>query len=243
MFDSKMKLADVVRSNYSTLNVINRFGIELGFGDRTVYEVCEDNQLDAEFFLEILNAFHDENYFPQEHLQHFSVSEIVGYLRMTHQEYIQRHIPYIESLLDELEYECSNPDELKLVHNLFNEYKEELFKHLQWEDEQIFPYVIEVENAFKGIVEPDAILARINQYSMKRFIEDHTDIESALSDINTLLVKYLPPVHNQFLCIRILKELAILERDINNHSRIEDKVLTPKVIKLEEEIIEKYGKN
>lgn len=242
MFNTNMKLADVVRANYNTLNVINRFGISLGFGDMLVSEVCERNGLDPNFFVEILNAFHNTDYFPHEHLQRFSVTELVGYLRKTHQEYIQKHIPFVQKLLDELDLGCSHQNELKLVHKLFEEYKGELFKHLQWEDEDIFPYALEVERALNAGEGAEEIVNQIkSSFSMKHYMAGHTDIESKINDINTLLVKYITPVNNQFLCIRILKELAMLERDINNHCRIEDKVLTPKVIKMEKKLVELYG--
>lgn len=242
MFNITMKLADVVRANYNTLNVINRFGIKLGFGDMPVSEVCERNGLDPNFFVEILNAFHNKDYFPHEHLQHFSVPVLVNYLRMTHQEYIQKHIPFVQKLLDELDLGCTHPDELKLVHNLFDEYKDELFKHLQWEDEEIFPYALEVERALDTGEGAEEIVRRVkSSFSMKNYLEGHTDIESKINDINAILVKYLAPVNNQFLCIRILKELAMLEQDINSHCRMEDKVLTPKVIRMEKKLLEQYG--
>ena len=56
-------MADVIHMNYFTLSVLNRFGIELGFGDKTVQEVCEDNHVDLDFFLEITNTFVDNGFF------------------------------------------------------------------------------------------------------------------------------------------------------------------------------------
>ena len=38
-----MKMADVIHLDYTLLPVITRFGINLGFGDRTVEKVCLEN--------------------------------------------------------------------------------------------------------------------------------------------------------------------------------------------------------
>ncbi|MDD2196187.1 MAG: hemerythrin domain-containing protein [Bacteroidales bacterium] len=240
MFTSRMKLAEVVQANFNTLSVINRFGIKLGFGDFSVHKVCEANGVNVDFFLEILNAFHDKNYFPQEQLQSFSVAEIVSYLRKTHQDYMYQNIPHVEMLLEQLEVDCSKPDEIKLVHNFFNEYKDELFKHLLWEDDKIFPYAQSVEHAYINGSNVKQIVEAIRAYPMSNFLDEHDDIESKLNDINILFVKYLPPVYNQHLCIRILREFSILEQDINNHSRIEEKVLAPKVIKMEKFLLKQH---
>ena len=240
MFTSKMKLADVVQANFNTLSVINRFEIKLGFGDLSVEKVCAANGVNPDFFLEILNAFNDTKYFPQKHLQSFSVAEIVGYLRRTHQDYMYQNIPYIESLLELLESDCAKPDEIMLVHNFFNEYKVELFKHLQWEDEKIFPYAQNVEQAYLQNHNVEETVRAITEYSMSNFLDEHDDTESKLNDINTLFVKYLPPVRNQSLCIRILREFFVLQKDIYDHSRIEEKVLAPKVMELEKQLLKKH---
>jgi regulator of cell morphogenesis and NO signaling len=240
MYTKRMKLAEVLQSDYNTLNVINRFGIALGFGEKSVEMVCSQYGINPNFFLEIINAYHDPDYFPQKHLQSFSVGEIVEYLKKTHQSYLNQDIPYIERLMNELLEGCRNPKEINLVLKFFTDYKKELFKHLQWEDEQIFPYSISIENAYKNEENINDVLEQAKTYSMNTFLDEHDDIESKLYDINTLFIKYIPPVENQQLCLRILKEFAHLERDINNHARIEEKVLAPKVAEMEKALLKRY---
>ena len=38
LFSADMKLADVIHADYSLLLLLHRFGINLGFGDKTVQE-------------------------------------------------------------------------------------------------------------------------------------------------------------------------------------------------------------
>ncbi len=237
MFNQSMKLAEVVQKNFNTLSVIGRFGIQLGFGDKSVEQVSIENGINPDFFLDILNTFHDSNYFPQRHLQSFKVAEIVEYLRKTHAHYINEVIPYIESLMHQLAIGCKNPDEIMLVQNFFNDYKDELFKHLTWEDEDIFPYALEVENSYLTKKNISSTQMMMKQYSMSDFLNDHDDIEEKLNDIKTLFVKYIPPVRNQQLCVRILREFSLLEMDINDHARIEEKVLGPKVVEMEKTLM------
>ena len=234
-----MKLADVVQTNFNTLSVMSRFGIKLGFGDKSVDRVCAEYGINPDFFLEILNAFHDHSYFPQKHLQIFSVAEIVEYLRKTHISYIGESIPYIEQLMEQLVEGCKNQEEMMLVQLFFNEYKDELFKHLTWEDEKIFPYALSVENAFLNGNNVEQVIEATKKYSMTNFLEDHDDIESKLYDIKTLFVKYLPPLNKQELCVRIIREFSLLETDVNDHARIEEKVLGPKVAEMEKALLQK----
>ena len=41
------KMIDLISDNYSLLQVMSRFGLSLGFGDKTVKEVCELNGVDC----------------------------------------------------------------------------------------------------------------------------------------------------------------------------------------------------
>ncbi len=239
MFTHNMKLAEIVQSDYNTLNVINRFGIKLGFGEKTVSTVCAHYGINAGFFLEILNAYHDPNYFPQKHLQSFSVGEIVEYLRKTHRSYIDEEIPFIEQLMNQMLKDCNNPQEIRPILKFFGDYKTELFNHLTWEDDKIFPYTLDVEEAFTTGNKLQEVIVAMHSYSMSDFLDEHDDIESKLYDINTLFIKYVPPVSNQVVCVRMLKEFSLLQKDINNHARIEEKVLAPKVIEMEKVLIQK----
>ena len=93
-----IKMADVVHINHFSLSILDRFGIELGFGNKTVEETCSMYNVDPDFFLEIINAFIDNDYFPKKQLQSFSVKLIIEYLQKTHyiswQEQNQKKIFY-----------------------------------------------------------------------------------------------------------------------------------------------------
>ena len=48
-------MIDLISDNYSLLQVMSRFGLSLGFGDKTVKEVCELNGVDCRTFLIVVN--------------------------------------------------------------------------------------------------------------------------------------------------------------------------------------------
>jgi len=81
------RMADVIHVNYLLLPVINRFGMSLGFGDKTVEQVCSDYNINVSFFLDIINTYHDSAYLPKEKMQEYPVKYIVDYLKETHRYY------------------------------------------------------------------------------------------------------------------------------------------------------------
>ena len=66
LIQKEMKLADVIHHDHNLVPVINRFGIRLGFGEKTIEELADEYEINADFFLVILNAYHDPQYFPEE---------------------------------------------------------------------------------------------------------------------------------------------------------------------------------
>ena len=72
------KMIDLISDNYSLLQVMSRFGLSLGFGDKTVKEVCELNGVDCRTFLIVVNFMSE------------------GFSRMDGSSEVRKHMDYEE---------------------------------------------------------------------------------------------------------------------------------------------------
>lgn len=243
LITKNIKMADVIHTNYFTLSVLNRFGIDLGFGDKSVSEVCNQYKVDIDFFLEIVNTFVDKDYFPKKHLQTFSVKLITNYLQKTHYYYHQIKVPEIEKLIEEMVISCyAQKENLVLLKKFFNDYKQELLNHTRREEQVVFPYTIALEDAYYSNEPDSSALKLLETYSIDIFQNEHDNIEEKLFDLKNIIIKYLPQPKDSKLCNKLLFELFSLEQDLNDHSRIEEKVLVPKVREMEKEIRKRFSK-
>ncbi len=233
LFDRNTKMTDLVHRNYLLLPVLNRFGIRLGFQDRTVADVCQNMHIDVNFFLAIINAFNNDEYFPEDELQAFSSKLIVDYLRKSHQDFLKVSLPKIETLLTTL-VENSKTNDLKIIQTFYNKYKEELLEHINDEEENAFPYVLELQRAYDQKTNP--LPDHIKNYSIHSFEKEHTNVDEKLFDLKNIIIKYLEPNYKDKECNEFLFELFHFERDLTDHARIEDKILVPKVMKIESEL-------
>ncbi len=238
VFTDDLKMADVIHQNYLLLPVIKRFGIQLGFGDKSIKQVCKDYNINIDFFLEIINSYHDPDYLPRKDIGSFSVLLIINYLSSTHHYYLHEKLPGLGKLIDSLIECCDTKNkEFLLIKDFFDEYLYELEVHVKNEEEVIYPYCLKVENAFISGNYPPGLLDVVKTRSILEFEKNHTDVESKLFDLKNIIIKYLPPAKDINLCHTILMELFRLERDLNNHSEIEEKVLIPKIAGMEKSII------
>ncbi len=231
-----MKMADVIHSNYLLLPVINRLGIRLGFGEKTVQEVCIEHSIDVDFFLAMVNTFSNEHYFPEKKLLTFNVLTIVEYLRRTHHYYINILVPTIEQHLDKLiNHSGKHNKSLRVVQKFFREYKKELIEHLKQEDTITFPYIEKVYQAYHNPLDR-SLRKQLSRYSMDMFEREHTNVDEKLFDLKNILIKYIHGDFDDASCNAIIFELFRLEKDILDHTRIEDNILLPLVRAMEKQI-------
>ena len=65
LYEVDDKMIDLISDNYSMLQGLSAFGIRLGFGDKTVCEVCREQDVDCYTFLMVVN-FLINGYTPKE---------------------------------------------------------------------------------------------------------------------------------------------------------------------------------
>jgi len=223
-FQAYNRIIEIVEHDSNLLSVLNRFGIRLGFGDITVQQACSNNDIDLDFFLTIINVYHNDNYFPEQKFIHFKVKDILNYLIETHKYYKLFVLPEIERLFNViLANEQSQRNIIKLLEKIFLNFKTDFNKHLEYEENTIFPLILELVNKVKGSEENAQKIERLN------FVNIHSQLDDNILDIKNLLIKYLPPVDdsNNFNAFTIA--IFKFEKDLKDHAKIEDLILYPRM--------------
>ena len=233
IFSKEIKMAALIHQNFEVLTVLRRFNIDLGFGEKTIEEVCRNYNINTDFFLEIVNSFIDEDYFSQSKLKKHDVEDILFYLKSTHRFYLNKKFPEIEHLIHDLEFSENNVKNKQLLENFFNEYKLEFVNHVKREEERIYPYITDLDKALKQKKASKTFDANMKKYSISDYQQEHEDVEEKLYDLKNIIIEYLPTPLNSDGYNSILVKLFKLENDLNEHSRIEEKVIIPKVKEME----------
>lgn len=222
-----MKLASLITENMVLLPVLERLGIGLGFGEATVADVCRRYGISEKLFESITGVYLDRNYVPSiQGLDSSDIPGILNYLRKSHEFYTATWFPTLHTHLHALLQDC---DELnrEVVNEFYDEYDSEVERHFRFEEEVVFPYV---ESLLGG--EPCV------NFRMKDFEENHTNIDVKLKDLKNILLKYLPGQFSARARFDLLAEISYVETDHERHTTVEDRLLIPLVLKLEEG----YGK-
>ena len=222
IFSENMKMADLVLGNSKLLLMFPRFGMDLGFGDHSIAEVCAMNNVSTPFFLMICNVYCNDDYTPSpEDIASVDLKALTNYLLESHKYYLNERLPHIEEHLDHIIKACI-PKYGNMLRRFFDEYKNEVVDHFVYEEKNVFPYLQQLAN--KDVK---------TDYKIKVFHENHTNIEDKLSDLMNILVKYLPADVFPKERIEIALDINELSADLMSHALIEERVLIPFVESLE----------
>lgn len=211
-------MCDLVCDKYPVLQVMSRFGIALGFGDRTISEVCADAGVDAATFLAVVNLL--MNQADAATLSgEVSVRALTDYLRNSHAYFLNFRLPVIRRKLIEA-VDCSLSDVSFAILRYFDEYVAEVVRHMNYEDKTVFPYV---ESLLSG--------ERSGSYSIDVFRRHHDQVEARLRELKNIIIKYYPSGSTNELN-GVLFDIFTCEQELATHNAVENEIFIPAVERL-----------
>lgn len=216
-------MISLIGDNYNLLQSLGCFGINLGFGDKTVNETCIDNNVDTATFLAVVN-FTANGGFVSSSADNLSVPTLLRYLQASHRYYLEFQLPKIRFELTDA-IDCS-ANLGALIVKLYDDYAREIRRHMLYEERVVFPYV---ESLINGVM-PD-------NFTFRTFAQQHSHTDSKIKELKTLILKYLPSdsgSNNKL--IAALHHLYNHEVWLKTHCQIEDHILQPAIQRLESKI-------
>ena len=220
LYEPDDQMLSLIRDNYNVLQSLGAFGIRLGFGDKTVREVCEESNVDTFTFLAVvnltINGHHSEN-----DLVRLDIRTLLRYLEASHEYYLGFQLPFLRRELSE---SLDEDDRLgSLILKIYDEYARFISHHMKFEEQTLFPYV---EGLLNGEQKPG--------YDIETFSKHHDQTGDKLRELKSIIIKYLPSdtKHNNMLTAA-LHDIFNLEEWLALHASVEEKIFEPAIKLLE----------
>ena len=223
MYEPDDKMISLIRDNYNLLQSLGSFGISLGFGDKTVSQVCEEQHVDTYTFLAVVN-FTSNGYRDFDDASRLSTPTLLQYLKASHDYFIGFQLPFIrKELVDALD----DKDNLaRLILKLYDEYARSITAHMKYEEKNVYPYV---EALLQG--------KPVNDFEIDMYSKHHGQESSKLRELKSIIIKYLPSdgLHNNQLSAT-LYDIYNNEEWLSLHAQVEDEIFIPAVRRLEQKL-------
>jgi regulator of cell morphogenesis and NO signaling len=231
------RIAELVDQNYVHAYVLFYFGIRFyENSELTLEQVCNQKGLKTDQVIKELQS--PSNMMDTElPLITYPIDLIIEYLKHSHFIFIKHKLPYISRLVES--FKANHEDylaverDLKLVLPLF---VGDFIEHIYEEEDTLFSYIQALERASRNQYSPARLYYLMEKHSVKKFAMEHEAHDDEMEGIRKITKDYFitsdTPLHIKV----IYNELKAFEKTLITHARIENEILFPKAMNLEQKV-------
>lgn len=219
-------MCDILTGDYMLLLMLGRFGISLGFGEKTVQEVCQEAGVDTDTFLAVANFNTSGADAAAPYIDKVSVRSLISYLENTHTFFLDFLLPQIRRKLLAAIDTVAGGKVAFLILRFYDEYQAEVRKHMDSENNRTFPYVREL---LEG--------RRPQNYSIEVYSRGHAAVEQKIGELKSIIIKYYKGGNDANLLLSALADIFFCEVDLHQHEQMEDHLFIPAVERLEAKVL------
>lgn len=229
-----IRIAELVDQNYVHAYVLFYFGIRFyEYSEFTLEQACLEKKLRVDQVIRELETptLLKETELP---LVSYPIDLIIEYLKHSHFLFIKHKLPYIARLIES--FKANHDDYLTIERDLkivFPLFVEDFIEHIYEEEDTLFNFIKTLDRAAKGKYVPTKLFMAMEKNSMQKFAMDHEAHDDEMEGIRRITKDYnldtQAPLH-----IKVLySELKGFEKSLVTHARIENEILFPKAMALE----------
>lgn len=229
-------IGSFVAQDYRAATVFQKYGIDFCCkGGRTIEEVCDNKKLNADKLLAELNEAMKGSGSQTIDYQSWPLDLLADYIEKKHHRYIEQTTPAIKQFLDKLcKVHGSRHPELFEINHEFNASAGELAAHMKKEEMILFPFIRKMANAqYSGEPMPRPGFGSV-QNPIEMMKHEHSVEGERFEKIASLSSNYTAPEDGcttYRVAYALLKEF---ENDLHLHIHLENNILFPKAVEMEE---------
>jgi regulator of cell morphogenesis and NO signaling len=235
-FSEFASVAEIVTASPAAARVLEQPGIDPSReGRKRFADVCREKGLDAS----VVSAGMESS---QTDWTAVPLSRLIAHIIEDHHEFLRRELPVLAEQLGRVArvYAEREPEAMAELPAVFAALMDELSLHMRKEEIVLFPAIEGYEAATgRGEPLPPAPCGSVaHPIGMMRM--EHQDATGALSRIRELTKAYAVPAYACPTYTALMNGLRILEADLHQHIHLEDDILFPRALRLEQRMTSGY---
>jgi regulator of cell morphogenesis and NO signaling len=228
-------VAEIVTENIKTADVFKKNGIDFCCGGNVkVKEVCNKKGVDYSKLKEELDNIEHSSRGTHD-FNTWDLDFLVDYIVNTHHKYVLEAnnliTEYAEKVAKVHGHHYTETIEIK---ELFQELKDDLLSHMYKEENILFPRIKEIVKANKENKELNPSLFGSIRNPIEVMESEHTNAGDILRKIAELSDNFNPPMDACNTYKALYAKLEEYQNDLFQHIHLENNILFPKIIKLEQ---------
>lgn len=238
MTELNEKVGEIVASDYRKASIFRKYGIDFCCGGgKDIATVCKEKDLDpGQLINELENELWEINDDPGKFMG-TPLDELVEHIVNNHHVFVKQTGNDLLQYLDKVvRVHGVNDPELKFIQSHFVDLLNELTNHMQKEEMVLFPYIRQMVRSYSEDIPLETPMFGSVKYPINAMEVEHTDAGDLLTEIRMLTRDYTPPAHackTYEVAFRLLEDF---EKDLHMHVHLENNVLFPRAIEMENEL-------
>lgn len=220
--------------------VFEEFKIDYCCGGRKPFvEACESAGVNSDVVIaQIDKLFEKDTKDEFSKLNDVSLTELINYICDKHHTFTRQEIGSLIPLAAKVaNRHGENHSELLEVEKLFGELSDDLLQHLLKEENVLFPYIEKLERVRNDSAAlPLSCFGTVNN-PIRMMMMEHDTAGDILKQMRVLTNDYNLPEGACLSYIALFKRLEEFEKDLHKHIHLENNLLFPRAIELEDEVL------
>ncbi|MGH9739027.1 MAG: iron-sulfur cluster repair di-iron protein [Candidatus Acidiferrales bacterium] len=224
---------DLVLDTPAAARIFENLGIDYCCGgNKPLNEACDDAHVSMEEVIAALEK--PETVPPGRDWRNVPLSEVVAYIVEKHHVFTCDEIKRLMLLISKvISVHGKNHPELLQVQSLFRDLSQELTTHMMREEQLLFPYITEMEEAIsRKRPLPSAMFGTV-QNPVRMMMLEHDSSGRELRKMRGLTDGYVSPPDACVTYQTLYRALEAFERDLHEHIHLENNILFPRSVELE----------
>ena len=231
-------VAEYVTENIKTAHVFKKYGIDFCCGGNiSIEKACTKKNVNQEV-LEKELAEVDTVKDLIEDYDKWELDFLMIYIENVHHNYVKESLPIISQYANKVaKVHGHHYAHIVKVNQLFHEVANELLAHMEKEEQVLFPFIKQMVEAKKvGNKDVSAPFGTVNN-PIRMMEHEHESAGDIFKEISKLTNNYAPHAEACNTFKALYAKLEEFEKDLHQHIHLENNILHPKAIALENKLI------
>ena len=228
-------ITELINQNPDSAKVLHSLGIYFyNYSEDTLGEICDQRGIKPEFVIQKLNNAVESPQDSKLRLEDYPIELIIAYLKHSHYVFIKDRLKYLGNIIENYpEQDTTLMADIKAV---FPEFAREFIEHVYEEEDTVFTHILQLKKIQenKAFIDPKDI--QFPNQSIQTFEEEHHHNDDEMKGLRELTKNYQYSDSNDPHAKVILDSLRKFHDELKNHAKIENDILFPRALKLENEV-------
>jgi len=228
-------IGEVVKLNFKTAALFKANNIDYCCGGNiNIADACKEAGINPEQLIKQLEAITAQEDPDSEYINNLELDELCTYIVKRHHAYVRNSIPLLIKNLEKIcQVHGEHHPELYVIKELFIKSAGNLTMHMQKEEIILFPYIQRLVSAVReNSPLPKSPFGSVSN-PIGMMMEEHRTEGERFDEISKLSNNYQLPEDACTTYEVTYKQLKDFENDLHRHIHLENNILFPKAIKLE----------